>query len=47
MTLHRLLDYRPWSGQFAAPKSPIPADVVIIDEASMVDLELFRTLLTD
>ena len=42
MTLHRLLDYRPWSGQFGRHReSPIPADVVIIDEASMVDLELF------
>ena len=46
MTLHRLLDYKPWSGQFGRhEQSPIPADLIIIDEASMVDLELFLHLI--
>ena len=44
-TLHRLLDYRPWSGEFGRhEQSPIAADLVIVDEASMIDLELFLSL---
>ncbi len=42
-TLHRLLDYRPAQRDFARnPRSPLTADVVAIDEASMVDLAMMR-----
>ncbi len=41
MTIHRLLDYRPWSGLFGRhEEARIKADLVIIDEMSMVDAEL-------
>ena len=44
-TLHRLLGYQPASGRFRHhPQFPIPADVVIVDEASMIDLELMEHL---
>jgi exodeoxyribonuclease V alpha subunit len=37
-TLHRLLGYSPRSGQFARHSGdPIPADLVLLDEASMAD----------
>ena len=46
-TLHRLLDYRPWTGQFTRhEEAPIKADLVIIDEMSMVDAELSAHLLS-
>ncbi|MGB0647079.1 MAG: ATP-dependent DNA helicase [Bradymonadia bacterium] len=45
-TLHRLLDYRPWTGQFNRhEQAPIKADLVIIDEMSMVDAELSAHIL--
>lgn len=38
-TLHRLLRYHPESGEFFHRKDrPIPADLVIVDEVSMVDI---------
>ncbi|HWM87041.1 MAG TPA: exodeoxyribonuclease V subunit alpha [Kofleriaceae bacterium] len=44
-TLHRLLGYLPSSGRFRHhAQFPIPAEVVIVDEASMVDLELMERL---
>jgi exodeoxyribonuclease V alpha subunit len=44
-TLHRLLDYRPRDNTFARDaQSPIAADVVIVDETSMVDLATMRQL---
>ncbi len=44
-TIHRLLGYS-LDGEFTADESnPIKADMVIIDEASMIDLELFSHLL--
>jgi exodeoxyribonuclease V alpha subunit len=44
-TLHRLLDYRPHENAFARDEnSPIAADIVIIDETSMVDLATMRQL---
>ncbi|HKE18693.1 MAG TPA: exodeoxyribonuclease V subunit alpha [Kofleriaceae bacterium] len=44
-TLHRLLGYQPASGRFRHhPQFPLPADVVIVDEASMIDLELMEHL---
>ncbi|MEC8859240.1 MAG: exodeoxyribonuclease V subunit alpha [Pseudomonadota bacterium] len=45
-TLHRLLGPIPNSRQFRHHAgNPLPADVVVIDEASMVDIELFAQLL--
>ena len=44
-TLHRLLGYEPWSDRFAfGPDSPLPADIVVVDEASMIDLAMMRRL---
>jgi len=41
MTLHRLLKFQPRQHEFAInEKNPLPADVVIVDEASMLDLLL-------
>lgn len=46
-TLHRLLGRRP--GSFRPPRycpeNPLPADVVVVDEASMVDIRMMITLL--
>lgn len=45
-TLHRLLGYRPHSNLFSRHReNPIPADVVIVDEVSMVGLVLMSQLL--
>ena len=45
-TIHRLLEYGGDEGQFARnQENPIEADVVIVDEVSMVDLLLMRSLL--
>lgn len=41
-TIHRLIKYRPWVREI----TPIDADVIIVDEASMIDLYLFNALLT-
>ena len=44
-TLHRLLDYRPRENTFARGiDSPLAADIVIVDETSMVDLAMMRQL---
>ncbi len=44
-TLHRLLEFQPQTGGFERGLgNPLDADVVIIDEASMVDIALFRGL---
>lgn len=46
MTLHRLLEYLPHEGGFQrGPSNPLDADLVVIDEASMVDAQLFRAVL--
>ncbi|MEN9359857.1 MAG: RecBCD enzyme subunit RecD [Verrucomicrobiota bacterium] len=46
-TLHRLLEYHHGSGDFRRNASrPLAADLVIIDEVSMVGLELFASLLS-
>ncbi|HVK85346.1 MAG TPA: ATP-dependent RecD-like DNA helicase [Kofleriaceae bacterium] len=46
MTIHRLLEYQPHEHGFARnPQNPLDADMVVIDEASMVDSELFTSLL--
>lgn len=45
-TLHRLLGRRPGSRQFMHHRHhPLAADVVIVDEASMIDLEMMAALL--
>ncbi len=45
-TLHRLLGLRRGSGRpWHGPDNPLPHDVVVVDEASMVSLTLFSRLL--
>ncbi|MFQ5683122.1 MAG: ATP-dependent RecD-like DNA helicase [Candidatus Binatia bacterium] len=45
-TIHRLLEYNPRDGSFQrGENNPLEADMVIIDEASMVDLPLMDHLL--
>ena len=46
VTLHRLLKYSPSRRRFMrSAEDPVPADVVVVDETSMVDLALFDALL--
>ena len=46
ITIHRLLEYQPQSGGFQRDEeNPLEADVLVIDEASMVDAVLFRAVL--
>jgi exodeoxyribonuclease V alpha subunit len=46
VTLHRLLEYEPHLHAFARkPSSPLDTHAVVVDEASMVDIELARALL--
>ena len=46
LTLHRLLGFDPSTASFGRDESnPVEADVVLVDEASMVDLRLFDVLL--
>ena len=45
ITLHRLLEYNPQTGAFQRDEdAPLDADLVVVDECSMVDLALFRAL---
>ncbi|MEO7065748.1 MAG: exodeoxyribonuclease V subunit alpha [Rhodanobacter sp.] len=45
-TLHRLLGSRGRHGGFSHHAgNPVPADIVIVDEASMIDLDMLRNLL--
>ncbi|MBX3272620.1 MAG: ATP-dependent RecD-like DNA helicase [Sandaracinaceae bacterium] len=45
-TIHRLLEWAPQSGSFARDaNSPLETDLVLVDEASMLDLPLARALL--
>ncbi len=45
-TIHRLLEFNPVSGQFARDEhNPIAATAVIVDEVSMIDVELMGSLL--
>jgi exodeoxyribonuclease V alpha subunit len=45
MTIHRLLGFRPGSVRFRHDrKNPLPVDVLVVDEASMVDLALMAKL---
>lgn len=46
LTIHRLLEYSPQDHGFRRKAtSPLSADVVIVDEASMIDMNLFYCLL--
>ncbi|HPC46872.1 MAG TPA: ATP-dependent RecD-like DNA helicase, partial [Deltaproteobacteria bacterium] len=45
-TIHRLLEYSPREGEFMKNEhSPLEADLVIVDESSMVDISLLARLL--
>jgi len=45
-TLHRLLGYMPGRAHFKhGPQNPLPVDVVIVDEASMIDLAMMYRLI--
>jgi exodeoxyribonuclease V alpha subunit len=45
-TLHRLLEYNPGRGGFQRhTANPLDCDVVIVDEASMIDTQLFAALM--
>jgi exodeoxyribonuclease V alpha subunit len=44
-TVHRALDMRPGSGATRKADDPLRADVVVVDESSMVDLALMAALL--
>jgi exodeoxyribonuclease V alpha subunit len=45
-TLHRLLGYRPMDNTFSHGRQhPLAEDIVVVDEASMVDLAMMRQLL--
>ena len=45
-TIHRLLSFSPENGGFEHDEeNPLPTDMVVIDEASMLDLRLFHSLL--
>jgi exodeoxyribonuclease V alpha subunit len=44
-TIHRLLEFKPAEGFARNDQNPLSADLVIIDEASMLDLVLANTLL--
>ena len=44
-TIHRLLEYKPPQGYERDDKNPLEGDVLIVDEASMIDLILMNSLL--
>lgn len=44
-TLHRLLEWRPAEGRFGRNRdNPLPTDLLVVDEASMVDIRLCADL---
>jgi exodeoxyribonuclease V alpha subunit len=46
MTIHRLLEFQPHEGGFLRGReNPLEVDVLVVDEASMVDALLFRAVL--
>ena len=46
-TVHRLLEVRPETGDFNyCANNPLPAGLVVVDESSMLDLELAEALIT-
>ena len=44
-TIHRLLVYTPMDGYQRNEENPLEGDVLIVDEASMIDIQLFYALL--
>ena len=46
MTIHRLLQFNPNLGWGFNANNPLPYDVIILDEASMVNIPLFKALLS-
>lgn len=45
-TLHRLLEFTPGAGRFARdPDNPLEGDMLVVDEASMLDIQLAYSLL--
>ncbi len=44
-TLHRLLEYKPPKGCTRNAENPLECDVLVVDETSMVDIQLFYDLL--
>lgn len=45
-TLHRLLEFTPGAGRFARdPHNPLEGDMLVVDEASMLDIQLAYSLL--
>lgn len=47
LTLHRLLEYNPATDAFGrGPGNPIDADWVVIDESSMIDMQMFASLVS-
>jgi exodeoxyribonuclease V alpha subunit len=46
MTIHRLLEYNPHDGGFVRNReNPLDLDMLVIDEGSMVDAQLYRAVL--
>ncbi len=46
-TIHRLLEFQPQDSSFARnAQRPLEVDAIIVDEVSMMDISLFRALLT-
>lgn len=46
LTIHRLLEYQPHEGGFTRDiKNPLDVDMLVVDEASMVDSQLFHAVL--
>ncbi len=45
LTLHRMLGHDPARGFRAGTRMPLAADIIVVDEASMIDLNLLRVLL--
>ncbi|HLL21845.1 MAG TPA: AAA family ATPase, partial [Kofleriaceae bacterium] len=47
VTIHRLLEYAPQQGGFQKDAdNPLDVDMLVVDEASMVDIQLFSALLS-
>lgn len=44
-TIHRLLEFKPPEGYHRNEETPLDGDVLIVDEASMIDLILMNSLL--
>lgn len=44
-TVHRLLEWRPGSEPGFGPGRTLPADLIVVDEASMINLRMFEVLL--